>query len=96
MVSSEIEPSVIGARYPGRMRADLSGGAAAEPPHAVNFDRNRTIHHHHHQVMTSTTTVTAYQSDGALTIKRMKEMAEELKELEYEYHCALEKAAQKA
>lgn len=77
MVSSEIEPSVIGARYPGRMRADLSGGAAAEPPHAVNFDRNRTIHHHHHQVTTSTTTVTAYQSDGALTIKRMKEMAEE-------------------
>ena len=77
MVSSEIEPSVIGARYPGRRRADLSGGAAAEPPHAVNFDRNRTIHHHHHQVMTSTTTVTAYQSDGALTIKRMKEMAEE-------------------
>ena len=36
---------------------------------------NRTIHHH--QVTTSTTTVTAYQSDGAITIKRMKEMAEE-------------------
>ncbi|QDZ22125.1 hypothetical protein HOP50_07g46650 [Chloropicon primus] len=66
MASSELPSSMMrtaGYSHPSRIPGGVNEGACVQ---------------HHHQVTTSTTTVTAItQSDGAITIKRMKEMAEE-------------------